>query len=171
MLPRVRQTVMFGPPPEPLERRPAWWDIPIPDLGPSELGLERARALYIDFVRRDQRFLDAVTIELPDVVGLAIEALRDLAADTRTELLELEAGTVTPLRLPPLLRRLRERHVAQSRERAAFLQTLADTGELAALLSRERRTPVDEWSIRQALSDTLFRPAQPDDDEDQPPPD
>ena len=61
--------------------------------------------------------------------------------------------------------------MAQSRARAAFLQTLADTGELAALLSRERRNPVDEWSIRQALSDTLFRPAQPDDDEDQPPPD
>jgi len=175
---------MFGPPPEPLERCPAWWDIPIPELGPSELGLERARALYIDFVRRDRRFLDAVTTELPEAEGLALAALRDLATETWTELLELESGAIPPLRLPALLRRLQGRHLAQSRERAAFLDTISNTGQLTALLSRERGSPVDEWSVRQALSDTLFRPARPepephevdpsldpDDDEEQPPPD
>lgn len=160
MQPRPRQTVMFGPPPELLEALPAWWDIPVPELAPSDLGLERARGLWVDFVRRDRRFLGAV-----EHVGAAwadplreadLAELRDLGRETWEELLELEAGELPALRLPSRLRRLRARHEQQTAIRRSLLDAL-DYKLMDELLHHERAAPVGEWEVRDEVSRTLYR--------------
>ncbi len=152
---------MFGPPPELLEALPAWWDIPVPELPPSELGLERARGLWVDFTRRDRRFTRAIEVLRLNWADAPLRAaelaeLAELNAETWSELLALEAGELTPLRLPSRLRRLRGRHEEQTILRRSLLDSL-DFKRMDSLLHEERENPVGEWSIREELNRTLYR--------------
>ena len=161
MHPSPRQTVMFCPPPELLEALPAWWDIPVPELPPTELGLERARGLWVDFVRRDRRFLRALDTQHLTWVDQPLRAaelleLHELMGETWAELLALEGGELEALRLPSRLRRLRARHEQQTAIRRALLDAL-DFKRMDSLLHEERQRPVGEWEIQEEVSRTLYR--------------